>query len=178
MQNSPSPLAIVHAEDGYDDPADTANDGLAQNGAPHQLATRVVTQVETIKPPYIKEEGQLVIDHKIEGIVNAIRDMSIPKEAPTLFFNGGLHLSGEFTAGSIEVDGTLIIGEGSVVNVQKLKAKRLYINQGALHCVSIKTGSLIAWDGEINASHEIEYGALEESRFCAINGTMRWVRGS
>ena len=162
-----SPLSIVHLENeepGRDaTPAGTSALALhapAQQESQQQIATRV----DDVKQPYIKSEGQLVIDHEVEGIFNAIRDMSIPKEAPTLFFKGGLHLSGEFTAGSIEVDGTLIISEGANVNVQKLKARRLYINRGALNCVSVETGSLIAWDGEINASHEIAYGALEESR--------------
>jgi hypothetical protein len=87
-----------------------------------------------------------------------------------------VHLSGELTAGSLEIDGTLVISEGARIDVQKLKCKRLYINRGALFCVTVETESLIAWDGEITASNEIRYKALEESRFCAITGNMRWIR--
>lgn len=171
-----SPLAIVN--DGPEGQAGDASLGAVVDLRPAATREQPVPaeRVDTPQSPYIKNDGQLVIDHKLEGIVNAIRDVDLPKESPTMAFKGGLHLSGEFNAGSIEVDGTLIISEGAVVNVQKLKAKRLYVNRGSLTCVSAAVGSLIAWDGEITALHEIAYGALEESRYCAINGTMRWVR--
>ena len=172
-----SPLSIVHFPDNDEDTV-AQNEIAAGPTKPSQaIALPVAEPVDVMPQPYTKTEGQLVIDHKVEGIANATCDMDIPKETPTLHFTGGLHHSGEFTAGSIDVYGTLVISEGANVNVQKLKCKRLYINRGEINCVSIETESLIAWDGAINASHEIAYRALEESRFCAINGNMRWIGG-
>lgn len=176
-------LSIAHPNDHRDDHRDSEHDDPQQDqGASAgvvqatSLVLPVVERADRAPQPYSKAEGQLIIDHKVEGIVNAIRDVSIPKESPPIQFKGGLHLSGVFTAGSIDVEGTLVIDEGAKVDVQKVKCKRLYVNRGELHCVSIETGSLVAWDGSITASAEIAYGALEESRYCAISGQMRWVR--
>jgi hypothetical protein len=120
-------------------------------------------------------EGILRIDHQLEGIVNVINGMSLPKETPPMRFSGGLYLDGAFTAGGIEVDGTLIIGQGAQVDLQRIKCKRLYVNNGSVKAQTIEVDCLIAWDGVIDAEH-LRYRALEETRHCRIDAKLCWIR--
>lgn len=165
----------------YDIPTSGDDQSNSHSVATNRWDTATASKQTTALPPpksaigtsqnWAIDAGTLVIDHAKEGIENAIRSANFGDES-VIHFDNGVSFQGTITGGSIHIEGTLIVGREAKVKAKSITCGRLFVSGGSVECADITCLTLVAWEGEINASGEIRYCSLEQAGHCDIQGRL------
>jgi cytoskeletal protein CcmA (bactofilin family) len=159
----------------FSGPANTAASphvSLAADLSHERVHGAPVIAARPVKSWSSKDDGSLVVDHKLENIKHYIGAGSqLSGGAYEIHDGGGLLVAGKVIDAQITIpDGTLIVGEGAHVSGQ-INVRNLF-NMGSVSGDICASGVLVSWGEAATLSGKGEYGALEVSG--SLDGT--WTK--